>query len=65
MTYSLNDMNKQDVSAIEVIYKGGKRRMFDLKNKAYRYDASNLQTRLENYSSVFRVNCHTTTNKYF
>lgn len=58
-------MNKKDVTSIEVIYKGGKRRMFNLKNKAYRYDASDLQTRLENYENVFRVDCHTSTNKYF
>lgn len=65
MTYSLNNMNKCDVTAIEVIYKGGKRRLFNLKTKVYRYDAIDLQTRLENYDNVFRVNCHTTLNKCF
>lgn len=65
MNYSLNNMNKQDVVAIEVIYKGGKRRMFNLKNKAYRYDAIDLQSRLEVNESIFRVNCHTTLNMYF
>ena len=65
MTYSLINMNKQDVTAIEVIYKGGKRRIFNLKTKVYRYDALDLQTKLENYDKVFRVNCYTTLNKYF
>lgn len=65
MTYSLNNVNKCDVTAIEVIYKGGKRRMFNLKNKVYRYDALDLQTKLENYDNVFRVSCHTTLNKCF
>ena len=65
MTYSLINTNKCDVTAIEVIYKGGKRRIFNLKNKVYRYDALDLQTRLENYDNVFRVNCHTTLNKCF
>lgn len=65
MTYSLDNLNKCDVTAIEVVYKGGKRRLFNLKNKVYRYDASDLQTKLENYDKVFRVNCHTTLNKYF
>lgn len=64
MTYSLNNMNKRDVTAIEVIYKGGKRRIFNLKTKVYRYDALDLQTKLENYENVFRVNCHTTLNHY-
>ena len=65
MTYSLNNINKCDVTAIEVIYKGGKRRIFNLKNKVYRYDALDLQSKLENYDNVFRVNCHTTLNKCF
>lgn len=65
MTYSLNNANKCDVTAIEVIYKGGKRRIFSLKNKVYRYDALDLQTKLENYDNVFRVNCHTTLNNCF
>lgn len=64
MSYSLNNMNKKDVVAIEVIYQGGKRRMFNLKNKVHRYDAMDLQTRLECFDNVFRVNCHTTLNTY-
>ena len=65
MTYSLINTNKCDVTAIEVIYKGGKRRIFNLNNKVYRYDALNLQTKLESFKSVFRVNCHTSLNMYF
>ena len=65
MTYSLNNLNKCDVTAIEIIYKGGKRRMFKLKNTAFRYDALDLQTKLESYRNIFRVNCHTTLNKCF
>lgn len=65
MSYSLNNMNKKDVTCIEVIYKGGRRRNFNLKSTAYRYDAMDLQSRLESYDSVFRVNCHTTMNMYF
>ncbi|MEG2707450.1 MAG: hypothetical protein RR959_08920 [Erysipelotrichaceae bacterium] len=65
MSYSLNNLNKQDVCAIEVIYKGGKRRIFNLNSKVYRYDALDLQTRLESFKNVFRVNCHTTLNMYF
>lgn len=57
-------MNKCDVTAIEVIYKGGKRRIFNLKKKVYRDDAIDLQTKLESYDHVFRVNCHTTLNQY-
>ena len=65
MTYSLNSLNKCDVTAIEIIYKGGKKRMFKLNNPVFRYDALALQTKLESYHNVFRVNCHTTLNKYF
>lgn len=65
MNYALNNMNKKDVTAIEVIYKGGVRRMFNLKSKFFRYDALDLQTRLEGYDNVFRVNCYTTLNHYF
>lgn len=64
MTYSLNNMNKCDVTAIEVIYKGGKRRLFNLKTKVYRSDAIELQTKLESYDNIFRVNCHTTLSHY-
>lgn len=64
MTYSLINTNKCDVTAIEVIYKGGKRRIFNLKTKVYRSDAIDLQTKLESYENVFRVNCHTTLNHY-
>ena len=65
MAYSLNSLNKCDVTAIEVIYKGGKRRMFKLNSSVFRYYALDLQTKLESYPNVFRVNCHTTLNKYF
>ena len=51
--------------AIEIIYKGGKKRMFKLNNPVFRYDALDLQTKLESYNNVFRVNCHTALNKYF
>lgn len=65
MSYSLRNMNKKDVTAIEVVYMGGIRRIFNLNDKVYRYDAMDLQTRLEGLKTVFRVNCHTTLNKYF
>ena len=65
MSYSLNNVNKKDVSAIEVIYIGGKRRVFNLNTKVYRYDALNLQAKLEGFKIVFRVNCHTNLNMYF
>ena len=65
MTYSLNNVNKKDVCTIEIVYIGGKRRFFNLNNKVYRYDALDLQTRLEGFKTVFRVNCHTDLNKYF
>ena len=65
MSYSLQNMNKKDVTAIEVIYIGGMRRIFNLDSKVYRYDAMDLQTRLESLKNVFRVNCHTDLNKYF
>jgi hypothetical protein len=65
MSYSLQNMNRKDVTAIEVIYIGGMRRLFNLNNKVYRYDAMDLQTRLESLNNVFRVNCHTTLNKHF
>lgn len=65
MAYSLNNLNKCDVTAIEIIYKGGERRIFNLNNKVYRYDALDLQVRLESFKDVFRVNCHTALNKYF
>ena len=65
MSYSLNNINKCDVTAIEIIYKGGNKRMFNLNNPVFRYDALDLQTKLESYDQVFRVNCHTTLNKYF
>ena len=65
MSYSLNNVNKKDVCAIEIVYIGGKRRIFNLNNKVYRYDALNLQTKLESFKDVFRVNCHTSLNMYF
>ena len=65
MNYSLNNVNKKDVCAIEIVYIGGKRRIFTLNNKVYRYDALNLQTKLESFKSVFCVNCHTSLNMYF
>ena len=65
MSYSLNNVNKKDVCAIEVVYMGGKRRFFNLNNKVYRYDALDLQKKLESFKSVFRVNCHTSLNMYF
>lgn len=65
MNCALNNMNKKDVCAIEVIYIGGKRKLFNLKSKFFRYDALDLQARLESYENVFRVNCHTTLNHYF
>ena len=54
-----------DSITYEVIYIGGMRRIFNLNSKVYRYDAMDLQTRLEGFKTVFRVNCHTTLNKYF
>ena len=65
MSYSLQNMNKKDVTAIEVVYMGGIRRIFNLNDKVYRYDAMDLQTRLEGLKKVARVNCHTNLNKYF
>lgn len=60
-------MNKKDVCAIEVIYKADtkrNRRMFKLSSNVYRYDALELQSKLESYDHVFRVLCHTTLNHY-
>ena len=65
MSYALNNVNKKDVCSIEVVYKGGKRRLFNLKTKVFRYDALDLQTKLESYENIFRVNCYTTLNHYF
>jgi len=65
MSNSLNNVNKKDVCAIEIVYMGGKRRFFNLSNPVFRYDALDLQVRLESFKDVFRVNCHTTLNKYF
>lgn len=65
MSYSLNNVNKKDVVAIEIVYMGGKRRFFNLNNKVYRYDALDLQKKLESFKNIFRVNCHTSLNMYF
>ena len=65
MSYALNNVNKKDVCSIEVVYKIGKRRLFNLKSRVFRYYALDLQTKLESYENVFRVNCYTTLNHYF